>query len=135
MKISLKKYAEALVASLANEKDPKRVGEKIMNLLKLLNKRKQTKLIKGLPEIFKKLWFQKQGKAEIIVTVPFETPTEELDELSKLIGNALDKKVFITTKLDKEIIGGMKLEFDDYVVDATITRALKGLKQKFSLIS
>lgn len=132
MKISLKKYAEALVVSLENEKDSKKTAQKINTLLKILTKRKQSKLIKRLPEIFKKIWLERNKQVEVTAVLPYETSPEELKKLEKLIEGVLKKEVFITTRIDKEIIGGMKLEFDDYLVDATVKTQLKNLKLKFA---
>lgn len=132
MKISLKKYAEALVVSLENEKDSKKAAQKITNLLKILTKRKQSKLIKRLPEIFKKIWLERNKQVEVTAVLPYESSQEELKKLGKLIEGVIKKEVFITTRIDKEIIGGMKLEFDDYLVDATVKTQLKNLKLKFA---
>lgn len=132
MKISLKKYAEALAVVLEKEKDSGQAAQKINNILKLLARRKQSRLIKGLPEVFRKIWLEKQKKVELTATTPYESSEEDLKDLTKLIKDVLQKEVFIKNKVDKNIIGGIKLEFDDYIVDATLATDLKNLKQKIA---
>lgn len=129
MKISLKKYAEALCESLKNEKDAKIVAERIQSLLKLLTRRKQSKLIKQLPEVFKTVWFKKHNKMAVNVVLAEEPSEEEIKDIVNLLNDAFKKEVIISTKVNPEIIGGMKLEFDDYVIDGTVAAGLEKLHQ------
>lgn len=128
MKISLRKYAEALSESLIEEKDHKIVAEKIQNLLKLLTKRKQSKLIKQLPETFKTIWLKKHNKMEVSVTLAEEPSAEEMKNISGLLADAFQKEVILSTRVNSQVIGGMKLEFGDCVIDNTVAANLIKLK-------
>lgn len=132
MKISLKKYAQALAISLKEEKSSKTVDSKISNLLKVFVKRKQTKQIKRFAEIFKDTWLHQQGQLELKVTLAHEASEAELKALSRMIGEALKKEVLLNVKIDPNVIGGMKLEFNDYVIDATLISNLQSLKTSLS---
>jgi F-type H+-transporting ATPase subunit delta len=128
MKVSIKKYAEALAQVLEKEKDPKEAKEKIRNLLKLLTKRKQGKLIKQLPEVFKKVWLRRKGQLEIKVTLPYKPTDQERLKIVKSLSEALKKDVILTTKTDEAVLGGMKIEFEDYIIDGTVLKNLEMLK-------
>ena len=128
MKVSIRKYAEALAEVLKDEKDKAIVKKKIDNLLRILTKRKQGKLIKQLPEVFKKIWLRQQGQMEILVTLPHNPSDQEKLKIVRALSEALKKEVIISIKVDEEVIGGMKLEFEDYVIDGTILKNLEMLK-------
>jgi ATP synthase F1 delta subunit len=128
MKISIKKYAEALVESLADEKDKKKVGEKINNLLKILAKRKQSKLIRQLSQEFKTVWMKKKGQLEVLVTLPYKPSDEEKLRIIRSLGEALKKEIIMGIKVDEKVIGGMKIEFEDYIIDGTVAKSLEMLK-------
>lgn len=130
MKISLKKYAQALADSLYGEKDSAVINERIQNLLKLLVKRKQSKLVKQFVKAFFSEWMKKNGKVFCKVTVPFEPNDAETKDLEKLLSDALNKKATIKVNTDPSVIGGMKIEFDDYIIDGTVITGLKTLKSQ-----
>lgn len=133
MKVSLRKYAEALSESLINEKDDKIAAGKIQNLLKLLTKRKQSKLIRQLPETFKAIWLKKHKKMEVSVVLAEKPSEEEMKNITRLLADAFQKEVILSTRVNPQIIGGMKLEFGDCVIDNTVAANL--VKFKHHLIT
>lgn len=128
MKVSIKKYAQALAEVLEKEKDPKEVKQKMQNLLRILTKRKQGKLIKELPEAFKKAWMSQKGQLEVKVTLPYKPTDQDKLSIVRLLSDALKKEVIVTIEVDEEVLGGMKIEFGDYVIDGTILKNLEMLK-------
>lgn len=130
MKVSIRKYAEALSESLKGEKDSAMAKGKIENFLLLLQKRKKTKMLKRFPEVFTKIWHEKNGKISVKVVLP-EDPTEkDLDSLAKYLDEMLGKKAVLEVVVDPKIIGGMKLLMDDSVIDGTVKKNLEMLKIK-----
>jgi F-type H+-transporting ATPase subunit delta len=132
MKVSTTKYAQALTEVLKDEKDAKEVNQKIQNLLKLLTKRKQGNLIKELPEAFKKAWLSQKGQLEVNVTLPYKPTDQDKLKIVRLLTEALNKEVIISIEVDEEIIGGMKIEFGDYIIDGTVIKNLELLKSSIA---
>lgn len=128
MKVSLRKYAKALCESLDKEKDSKVVDQKIQNLLKILNKRKQSKLIRQLPAAFKSLWLKMHKQMDVTVVLAKEPTKEETQNIKELLSAAFDKDVLVSTRVNPDVIGGMKLEFDDSIIDNTVAANLEKLK-------
>lgn len=129
MKVSLRKYSEALCDSLIDEKDNKMVTQKIQNFLKLLNKRKESKLIKQLPAAFEAIWLKKHNEMKVTVVLPYEPSQTEIKGIAKLLSESFNKEVIVFIRTNPEVIGGMKLEFDDCVIDNTVAAHLEKLKQ------
>ena len=132
MKVTTAKYAQALAEVLKDEKDAKEIEQKIQNLLKLLTKRKQGKLIKELPEGFKKAWLSQKGQLEVNVTLPYKPTDQDKLKIVRLLTEALNKEVIISIKVDEEILGGMKIEFGDYIIDGTVLKNLEMLKNSIA---
>ncbi len=132
MKVSVKKYALALALSLKGEKDETLCDEKIHNFLKLLQKRKKLKLAKRLMPAFKKEWYRLSEKVEVNVTIPYKFSEKEEAELIELLKEAFKKDVILEVKVDEKIIGGLKMQIDEYVIDGTLEKNLEMLKTRMT---
>lgn len=132
MKVSIKKYALSLAHSLKAEKDPNLRKKHIENLLQMIRKRKQLKLLKRFLPVFKAVWQEVGGETEIDVTVPFEMIEQEKTSLEKFFGETFKSDVRVNVNVDKEVIGGMRLEFGEYIIDGTIKKNLEILKSKIA---
>lgn len=130
MKISVKKYAEALAMSLHGELEKGVVDGKIKNLLVILQRKKKGKLIKRLPEVFKKIWQEKNKQMEVKATFPAEPKKTEVEDFATKLSRTFGKEVTVNVAVDESVIGGVKLEFGEYVVDGTVTKNLEILKNR-----
>lgn len=132
MKVQLRKYALALAQSLKVEKDKNEIERKIQNLFKILVKNKQGKSIGRFEKEFGNVWREVNGQLEATVTLPYEPSDEDKMSLMKLLGEALNKEIILNVKVDENVIGGMKIEFDDCIIDATVQKNLELLKQSIN---
>ncbi len=132
MKVQLRKYALALAQSLKAEKDKNEIERKIQNLFKILVKNKQGKSITRFEKEFGNVWREVNGQLEATVTLPYEPSDEDKMSLMKLLGEALNKEIILNVKVDENVIGGMKIEFDDCIIDATVQKNLELLKQSIN---
>ncbi len=133
MKISLQKYAKALCQSLEKEHG-EAITMKIQNLLKLLTKRKQSKLIGQLPRAFKSLWLKMHNKMEVTVALAKEPTKEEIENITASLSTAFNKEVLISHRVNPDIIGGMRLEFDDCIFDGTVAANLEKLRSNLLIL-
>lgn len=128
MKVSVKKYANALALSLKGDKDESSCDEKIQNFLKLLQKRKKFKLTKRLIPVFKDEWYKISEKIEVKVLVPYAFDDKEKEDLAEMFKEALKKEVVLNLEVDNSIIGGLKIQIGEYVIDGTLVKNLAMLK-------
>ncbi|MFA5821219.1 MAG: ATP synthase F1 subunit delta [Candidatus Gracilibacteria bacterium] len=127
MKVSIKKYAEALAESIEEGKSE----EKMKNFLAMMRKKKKGRLLKRFPAVFKEVWNDRKGIVEIKVTTPYELGKAEEEELSERLGKTLKKEIVLEVSVEPRVIGGLKLEFGEYVIDGTVVKNLELLKAKF----
>lgn len=128
MKVSVKKYANALALSLKGDKDESSCDEKIQNFLKLLQKRKKFKLTKRLIPVFKDEWYKISEKIEVKVLVPYALDDKEKEDLAEMFKEALKREVVLNVEVDNSIIGGLKIQIGEYVIDGTLVKNLAMLK-------
>lgn len=126
MKISSKKYAQALAIALEGAAD--RI-QAIKNLLNLLRRKKQLKLLPKILQAFEELWNQSHGIAKVEVSCPqkFES---SLQILEKSMEGATGKKIIFKQKIDDSLIGGFALKSGDTLIDASLKGRLKTLEHR-----
>lgn len=117
-----------MVESLASGKDVASVSAKVKNLVAILRKRKQGKIMKRFYGVFKEEWQSRRGEVEIKVVLPSKPTKEDVVELEATLGEAFGGKVILNVSVDEKLIGGMKLEVGEYVVDGSIARNLSRLE-------
>ena len=124
MKISSKKYAQALMAAFENADDPKPA---IKNLLNLLRRKKQLKLLSKILQAFEELWNQTHGIVKMEVSCPkkFES---SLQVLEKSLAEKTGKKIIFKQKIDDSLIGGFAIRVGDTLIDASLKARLNVLQ-------
>jgi len=132
MKLTAKKYAVAMVESLESNKDVSSVSAKVKNLVAILRKRKQGKIMKRFYGVFKEEWQSRRGEVEVKVILPSKPTNEDMQELKSSLDEAFGGKAILSVSVDDKLIGGMKLEFGEYVVDGSIARNLSRLEAKLN---
>ena len=95
-------------------------------------KNKQSKSIGKFEKEFKSVWREVNGQLEVSVTLPYEPTDEDKMSLMKLLGEALNREIILNVTVNEDVIGGMKIEFDDCVIDATVQKNLELLKQSIN---
>lgn len=132
MKVSLKKYAEALAESLYGESDKAVVDQKISNFLGLIYRKKKSKILKRFPEIFAKIWRRKNNQIGVKAVVPYVLNENGEEKLCEYLEEIFQKKVVLELVVDEKVIGGLKIMAGDYVIDGTVKKNLEILKQKIA---
>jgi len=130
MNISVAKYARALSETLISESDPLVIEKKINNLFLVLRKKKKLKYLKTFLDVFISSWMAKKDQVKVKATFPFETSEEQDKELITALEKTFGKKIVFEKKVNPDVLGGVKLEFEDKVLDATVRKNLDILKNK-----
>lgn len=121
-----------MVESLESNKDVSSVSAKVKNLVAILRKRKQGKIMKRFYGVFKEEWQSRRGEVEVKVILPSKPTNEDMQELKSSLDEAFGGKAILSVSVDDKLIGGMKLEFGEYVVDGSIARNLSRLEAKLN---
>jgi F-type H+-transporting ATPase subunit delta len=128
MKLTPRKYAQALVEVLHSAADPK---EEINNFLLLLRKKKQIRLLPKILQAFEILWAEHQGVVKIEVSYPAKFQSSVV-ELERRLTEVTGKKMDIIAREEKGLIGGFKVKFGDTLIDASLRGRLHALSKKLN---
>ncbi|MDF2966140.1 MAG: atpH [Rickettsiaceae bacterium] len=102
----------------------------IQNLLLLLAKNKRFKHIFQVVEAFDDLMKEEQGILEARITTAKDISDTEFQELQKLITEKYNESFTFTKSVDSSLVGGLIVEFDNKILDASVRGALKKFKNK-----
>jgi F-type H+-transporting ATPase subunit delta len=118
---------EALVASA-----PHFLDAKGGNLARLLVESGRIKEVPAIEEEFESLADQAAGRVRATVTTAIELQDEDRDRVEQELSKRLKKDVRLTVVVDPRIIGGLKLQYGDRVVDASVASRLQQLRRRLS---
>lgn len=129
MKFSAKQYAAALMDSL-QETNPKDQDKVLDNFVKVLAENNDLRLFDQIAGEFHKLDLGKQGTKQVNVKSahPLGRANEKqiLEELNKLA----KMKVELKKEIDERLIGGVVIQMDDQVIDASVKNQLEELREE-----
>ena len=116
-----------ILSKAAGEIDPE-----ILNLVYIMIKRG---ILTGLPEVladFQELIELQQGIERGRLAAPVALSPAEIDKVSSLVGEIMDKKIILDSVVDESLLGGMVVRVAGKLLDGSTRTALADLKQKLS---
>ncbi len=84
-----------------------------------------------LPDIAKHFEYLIETDSNLLnmtITSAAELSADEVEHIKSSVESQLSKKIDVATKIDKNLIGGIKLRVGNFVVDNSISRRLDMLK-------
>ena len=105
------------------------IGDKIVNLLVLLNERGKIIFLEKIIEYFEQVVDRRLNQLRVYVTSAHSLTDANIGRLKTALNKILEKTILIDTKVDESLIGGVILRIGDQVADDTIRNRLRILKQ------
>jgi F-type H+-transporting ATPase subunit delta len=126
-KVSNKEYAAALYEATKNLKGSD-LSKTISEFAKILFRTGSVKQIDSIINEFVKYAKKQAGIEDIEITSAHPLTDKAIDEIKKYFGG----KVETTEKIDKELIGGIKIKTDNMILDGSLRKQLQLLKQSIN---
>ena len=98
-----------------------------LNFLKQLSDHGRLVLLPTIADLYHVLWYEKEKKAQVSVITPFSLTLEQRKKLSQKLNKRFNREIFINEVLDKSIIGGLIVKYQDQVIDGSIRSKLLAL--------
>ena len=111
--------AKAVFLSLA-EKNKEQTKKVVDNFITYLQEHKLMSLLPKVMIALRALQNQATDTVGVTVISSQELTDNLLKKLSSIMKDRLDKDVILDNQLDKEIIGGLLLRYDDKMIDVSI---------------
>ena len=102
------------------------------NLARLLIESNRVKQIAGIAEEFETLADAAAGRVRATVTTAVELDHAERDKVADQLSKRLGKEVRMTVVVDKKILGGLKLQYGDHLIDASVATKLQQLRRRLA---
>ena len=102
------------------------------NLAKLLVESGRISEAADIEEEFTALADDAAGRVRAKVTTAIALEPHDRDRIADELAKRLNKEVRLTVAVDPRIIGGLKLQFGDRLIDATIASKLQQLRRRLA---
>ena len=104
-------------------------SKNLKNFFFLLVEKRRMYFVKKISESFLKLCSKKRGEIKASLISSKELSQSELNEISKDLSQSMASKIIFDYKVDKELIGGLKLQIGSFMIDTSIKNRLKKYEQ------
>ena len=129
MKASAAQYAKTLY-ELASGKNKSEIDSIAASFAKLLAKNNRLKMAPAIIEKFGNIWNRENGILEAEVESAYSLNDETSGKITKEIKEKYGtKEVILNNKINKDIKGGIIIKIGDEVIDSSVKKQLKMLKQ------
>lgn len=102
------------------------------NLAKLLVEAGRIKDAAGIEQEFMALADAAAGRVRAVVTTAVALSAEDQDRVTRQLSQRLKQDVRLTPVVDPRILGGLKLQFGDRLIDATVATRLQQLRRRLA---
>ncbi|MEA2628281.1 MAG: F-type H+-transporting ATPase subunit delta [Chloroflexota bacterium] len=116
-----------LVSGVPHQLDPEAT-----NLARLLIESNRVTQIGSIAEEFEALADAAAGRVRATVTTAVELDRAERDKVAEQLSERLGKEVRMTVVVDKRILGGLKLQYGDHMIDASVATKLQQLRRRLA---
>ena len=104
-------------------------SKNLKNFFLLLIEKRRIFFVKKISESFLRLCSKKRGEIKASLISSKELSSTELDEISKDLSKSMRSIIKLDYKVDKDLIGGLKLQLGSFMIDTSIKNKLKKYEQ------
>ena len=108
------------------------LDEESINLAKLLVESNRVREISALVDEYEALADSAAGRVRATVTTAIELTTHDRDRVADQLSKRLGKEISLRLEVDPAILGGLKLQYGDHLVDASVATRLQQLRRRLA---
>ena len=105
------------------------LDELLKNFICILADNGKIPLLPSIFHQFKDLFYLDENIIDTTIHVPFALDSDDMDNLIYSMEDAFGKKILPKFSVDNELIGGVKIEFGDKILDISVQSQLLTLKK------
>ena len=104
--------------------------ERMVNFLELLAERHRMPALFRIKREFDSRWADEHKLLPVTVTSAVELDESLVDEIGKRIEEQTDRRVELASNIDPEVLGGLKVQVGNMVLDGTVRNRLERLRKQ-----
>ena len=105
-------------------------SKNLKNFMFLLIKKRRIFFVEKIIDSFLKLCALKRGEVKASLISSKELSVTELENISKELSSSTSSTIKLNYKVDKELIGGLKIQLGSFMIDTSIKNKLNKYKQE-----
>jgi len=106
------------------------MSKNLKNFMFLLIEKRRIFFVEKIIDSFLKLCTQKRGEVKASLISSKELSETEIESIGKDLSSSMGTTIKFDYKVDKELIGGLKLQLGSFMIDTSIKNKLKKYEQK-----
>jgi F-type H+-transporting ATPase subunit delta len=118
---------ELLTAVFANVTGQMKSPEILKQFIRVLVDTRRTAILPEISEAFHKQFLTAQGSVEATVVTAVALDQAELDGIKEKLSGLLNKKILLSTQIDKSILGGFVIKIDNSLIDMSLRTKLDNM--------
>jgi F-type H+-transporting ATPase subunit delta len=118
-------------SAVLNELFSTRVSELSMKFILLLSEKNRINILYDIADNMLSLINEERGIIEAKITTAIEMTEKEKNTINSMLKKYTGKEISPEFRVDSSIKGGFLAKIDDKIIDASISRQLELLKEKF----
>ena len=104
--------------------------ERVLNFLELLAERHRMPAVFRIRRLFDDLWADENKLLAVTVTSATELDQGLVDDIGKRIEEQTGRQVELSSKVDPDVLGGLRVRVGNMVLDATVRNRLEQLRKQ-----
>jgi F-type H+-transporting ATPase subunit delta len=104
--------------------------ERFVNFLELLAERHRMPALFRIKREFDSLWAEENKLLPVTVTSAIELDEGLVNDIGKRIEEQTDRRVELSSNVDPEVLGGLKVQVGNMVLDGTVRNRLERLRKQ-----
>jgi F-type H+-transporting ATPase subunit delta len=105
-------------------------SKNLKNFFLLLVKKRRIFFVKKILDSFLRLCSKKRGEIKASLISSKELSSTELENISKELSSSMGSIIKFDYKVDRDLIGGLKLQLGSFMIDTSIKNKLKKYEQE-----
>jgi F-type H+-transporting ATPase subunit delta len=111
---------------------PRFLDPEATNLVRLLIETGRVNLAADIQAEFERLQDEAEGKLPAVVTTAVELRAEDRERIAQQLSERLHRQVRLDAVVDPRIVGGLKLQYGDHLIDASLATRLQQLRRRLA---
>jgi F-type H+-transporting ATPase subunit delta len=112
--------------------EPHVLDAEATNLAKLLIESNRVRDVAAIEEEFQRLADEAAGRVRATVTTAVELTAKDRDSVEDELSKRIGKEIRMHVVVDPRILGGLKLQYGDHLVDASVSTRLQQLRRRLA---
>lgn len=126
-------WTDDQLLSLLKDLGAETFDDQAINLIRLLLENQRLELVPEITQLYEERKAAAQGSLEILISSPYAVNKTQEKRLAEALAAKLGKKVIISTQKDPSLIGGVKIQAGDLVIDDSLKNRLSRLATELGI--